>query len=613
MKRVILLFLIVFSIPVFATSLYAEDVDLERIVITPSGVAESYGSLSRKVDLITSKDIENTGATNIEELLTGLTSVNISNYGGPGATKTIRMRGSTAAGVLVLLDGRPVNNPRDGETELSSIPLDDIERIEVMHGPGSHIYGSQAMGGVVNIITKNPPIEGQRIKFSSSFGTFRTYDERLSYGARIRDLGVSFNAGYQSSEGFRDNSEFTSKDWNAKFIYNLNDQNGLEFRPSFYVSKLGTPGSIVNPDLDDKQGSLKNSLDFKWSFTPDELTEVSTRFYKNYNRLEFIEDSAGSIWDTALDKSIHTTKVYGVELQGARQLFENCDLIGGLNYVKNLNDSTTSAKHEYIVRAGYLQAEMEVFDNFEAGCGLRMDDYSNFGQKYNPSAQLSYRFGDDLKLHTLFSRSFRAPTFNDLYWPDQGWARGNPDLEPEEGATGEFGVSYRVRKNLNLDLTYYRSKYTKLINWAENNSGVWVPTNVDSAGIDGIEFESGLFFMDNFQLNLGYTFLRAKDRNTHNFLIYQPEHKVDAALKFNDFCGLIVELKGQFTGQRYHDAANDIKVKQFFLWDLYLSKDIRKGVTCYVKFDNMLVRHYQVIRDYPMPGFSATGGFRLDF
>jgi len=539
--------------------------------------------------------------------------VNISNYGGPGAAKTIRMRGSTAGEVLVLVDGRPINNPRDGEAQLSSIPLDNIERIEVMHGAGSNIYGSRAMGGVVNIITKDPPPEGQEMQVSSSFGTFNTYNQRLSYGARVGSLGLIFNNGYQSSEGFRDNSEFTSRDWNAKFTYNLNDQNDLELSPSFYVSRLGAPGNIVTPDLDDKQRTLKNSLDFKWSFVPDELTEVSTRFYNNYDRLEFIEESAGSSWTTALDKSIHTTKVYGVELQGARQLWESCNLVGGLNYIRNLNDSTDSAKHSYIVRAGYLQAEAEILKNFEAGCGLRMDDYSNFGQQYNPSAQLLYKVGDDLKLRTLFSRSFRAPTFNDLYWPDTGGERGNPDLEPEKGATGEFGVGYRMNRNLNLDLTYYRSKYTKLISWVENSNSVWVPSNIGSAQIDGIEFESDIFLMDNFEVNLGYTYLRAKDRNTHNFLTYQPEHKVDAALKFNDLNGFLVELKGQFTGTRYHNPSNLIKVKQFFILDLYVSKNIRKGVTCYLKLDNMLARRFQVIRDYPMPGFSATGGFRLDF
>ncbi|MBU4473292.1 MAG: TonB-dependent receptor plug domain-containing protein, partial [Candidatus Omnitrophica bacterium] len=131
---------------------FAQDIDLERIVVMPSRIEESYSEVSRNIDVITSKDIEMSGAKDLAGVLTEITSVNISNYGGLGATKTIRMRGSTASQVLVLVDGRPINNPRDGQAELSNILLENIDRIEVMHGPGSSLYGAGAMGGTVNII-----------------------------------------------------------------------------------------------------------------------------------------------------------------------------------------------------------------------------------------------------------------------------------------------------------------------------------------------------------------------------------------------------------------------------------------------------------------------------
>ena len=139
---IVLGFLWVFTLSLMNSFLLAEEVDLERIVVTPSRIEESYGSTSRKVDVITQEEIANSQATDCAQLFTELTSVNISNYGGLGANKNIRMRGSTSAQVLVMVDGRPINNPRDGEVDLSTIPLEDIKQIEILHGPASSLNSS---------------------------------------------------------------------------------------------------------------------------------------------------------------------------------------------------------------------------------------------------------------------------------------------------------------------------------------------------------------------------------------------------------------------------------------------------------------------------------------
>ena len=130
---------------------------------------------------------------------------------------------------------------------------------------------------------------------------------------------------------------------------------------------------------------------------------------------------------------------------------------------------------------------------------------------------------------------------------------------------------------------------------------------------DGIEFENKIKFNDKLGLDLGYTYLRAKNNDTHKYLVYQPKHKIDFSLKYKELNGFICELKGQFTDKRYYDAENTIKVKQFFVLGLNVSKKFSSGVTCFASIDNMLNRTYQVMRDYPMPGFSFTGGAKWEF
>ncbi|MEI6832068.1 MAG: TonB-dependent receptor [Candidatus Omnitrophota bacterium] len=596
----------------------AEDVELDKIVVTPSRIEESSGDIGRTVDVVTSKDIEKSGAQDLGNALTDLTSVNISNYGGPNATKSIRMRGSTAAQVLVLMDGRPINNPRDGEVDLSSIPLDNISRVEVMHGPGSSLYGSSAMGGVVNIITKNPPKEGQKMELYSSFGTARTYVERMLYGAKVSKLGFLISGGYESSVGFRENSELSAKDCNIKLGYELNGENNVNFNSGFYTSKVGTPYKITAPDLDDKQNTLKRFFDFNWNFKPDEQTGISAKAYQNYDRLEFMENSI------TYTKDIQATTVRGLDLQFDKQLLDIYRIVCGFNYVMNMNDSTTSAKHEYNVTSGYLENRLDLFDNkLNVNLSARLDDYSNFGTQINPSLDLLYKFNDAIKFHGLISRSYRVPTFNDLYWPRSeyyypegvlvGGEEGNLNLKPEKGITGEFGFESKINEYLTSGLTYYRSDYKQLIQWSEDSSGWWRPNNVSSAVINGLEFENKIFITDNLDLNVNYTYMIAKDEKTHKYLVYQPEQKIDSSLKYNDHNGLTVELKGQFTGIRYGDAANDTKVKSFYIFGLSVAKKFKTGITCFGYIDNLLNRKYQVQSGYPMPGFSLTGGIKAEF
>ena len=596
----------------------AEDVELDKIVVTPSRIEEPSGDTGRTVDVVTSSDIEKSGAQNLADALTDLTSVNISNYGGPGADKNIRMRGSTSAQVLVMVDGRPVNSPRDGQVDLSTIPLDNVSRVEVMHGPGSSLYGSSAMGGVVNIITKDPPKSGQKVELYSSFGTARTYIERMLYGANISKFNFLASGGYESSVGFRQNSELNAEDANLKLGYELNDENSLKFNSGFYKSKAGAPGSTSWSDPDDKQNTLKRFFDFNWNFKPDEQTEITARAYQNYDTLEFLDNSSdGSNPDN--QKDIQATTVNGFNLQVDKQLWDIFKIVGGYNYVGNVNNSTTSGKHQYTVNAGYLEGILDLFDkkmNINLSC--RVDDYSNFGLATDPSLSMLYKFNDSIKVHALASRSFRAPTFNDLYWPKQDWGiwggvEGNPNLNPEKGLSEEVGVEVKINKYLTSGLNYFNSDYQQLIQWSEDSSKWSRPTNVANATIQGLESENKIFITDSLELGLNYSFLVAKDKQTHNYLVYQPKNKIDAGLKYNDHNGLIVELKSQFTGQRFADADNNTKVKNFFVFGLSVSKKFKSGLTCFTYIDNLLNRKYEVIHDYPMPGFSLTGGLKAEF
>jgi len=616
MKRLNKVFLLVFESSIlFSAGVFAQDVDLDKIVVTPSRMEENYGSTSQVIDIFTNKDIEYAQSGDLSDILSFVNSVNINGNGGAGQTKNLRMRGSSAAQVLVLIDGRPVNSPRDGSMDLSELPVDNIAKMELVHGPGSSAYGSQAMAGTLNIVTKSPPKEKQKTEVFSSFGTFHTYNERFSHGARVFDLGYLISGGYQSSEGFRENIMFNQKDINAKIEYSLNDNNDLSFNGGFYKNRAGAPGNINSPDRDDKQVKLKNFLDFAWFLRPDELTEIKARIYNNYDRLEFNENSMDGPFDTGTGLFIHTTQARGFDSQVARKMSDFYRGVFGLNYIENLNDSTSTAKHKYTVMAGYLENQFELTDRMKFNLDVRVDDYSNFGTQASPGVGFIYSFNGNDKVRGALARSFRAPTFNDLYWNTPGMI-GNPNVRPEKGLTEEIGVDKKINDRIFLSLNYYHSKYEELIQWGPVTSDPlsdWTVKNIGSAVIDGVELTNKINIIDNLEAVIDYSFMTAKDAKTHKFLIYQPKNKASLSIRRTELNGLFFEIKGQYVDKRFADSDNNAKVKQYYFFNVNISKKFRTGITYMFSINNVLNRKYEENRGYPVPGFSVTNGIKYEF
>ncbi|HPN88944.1 MAG TPA: TonB-dependent receptor [Candidatus Omnitrophota bacterium] len=590
------------------------DQDLGHIVVTSSRVEENSSEVTRNVDVITAKDIQKSQAKNLAEALSKLANVNIKDSGGLSALKTVSMRGATASQVLILQDGRPLNSPRDGQIDLSAISLDSVKRIEVLRGAGASLYGSGAMGGTINIITKQPPKEGQKTEISTGFGTFKTYQEKISHGAKVGNLGYLINAGYLSSEGFRKNSEKNSKDVDAKFTYQLNESNSLIFNTGFLKSKVGAPGSMTYTDDNDKQFDLKNFQDLNWKFSPDDTTAFSVKAYQTYSQIQFLENTTDG-WFADNQKDTHTTKSRGLDFQLSKNITENYQTIVGFNPVWNINDSTSSSKHDYSVLSGYMQNKWDVLENLRLDFGARVDDYSNFGTELNPSLSFLYSATDWAKLRGSISRSFRAPTFNELYWPDEGpWgSKGNENVKPEKGISKEIGVETEINKFLKPSVAYFRNDYKDLISWTQQSSLRYEPLNINKAVVDGIEFNNKMSLTDHWSFDGGFTFLRAKDKETHKYLTYQPKHQATFALKYDDGDGLVCELNNQMTGVRFDNAANTAKVKGFSVLSFDISKKFKSGVTYFVNIDNLLAKKYQVQKDYPMPGFSIMSGVKYEF
>ena len=586
--------------------------DLERIIVTPSRIDEEYRDSSANVAVIDGRQIAESGVNDISGILNTLPAVNIINYGSYGSTKAIHTRGASSSQVVTLVNGRRVNTPRDGETDHNQIPLNNIERVEVLRGPASSIYGANAVGGVINIITKSGG-EKMFTEINSRMGSYSTWLAGLSHGWKINNLDYFISASAINSNGHRDNSDYQQENYNIKMGYDLKKDSRLTLETGYTASETGTPGRNSDVDLDDRQEQWKDFIDLTWEGSVWDETKVLLKLYQNTDRLEFIESLS-----PVLDKTTNQTKVYAADLQVSRTWFDIFRTTLGATGQENKLNSSSSAKHKYNFRAGYIETELNPFEDLTLKGGARVDDYSNFGSRASPSASFSWWLFDKIKTHGLAGKAFRAPTFNDLYWPREdygvwGGVEGNANLKPETAFSREIGLGTFLFNRVEADVTYFYTKFKDMIAWTMDNTYWWRPTNVNTAVTKGLETSLNCALTKNIKLNLNYTRLSATDEITDKWLIYRPRHEYKGAIDYRLGENTNLYLTGRYLSKRYTVSDNSRFLKDYFAADANLSYKIFKCAQVSLTINNIFDRDYQEEEDYPMPGTSFLAGVKLSF
>lgn len=571
-----------------------EVLELGDIIVTPSRIEQYYRTSSVNVSVVKEKEIKRSGAIEISQLLDTLPSVNIIDYGSLGAAKSIYTRGASSSQVITLIDGRIVNTPRDGVADYNQIPLDNIERIEVLRGPASSIYGAGAVGGVINIVTKSGK-ERMFTEMNLKSGSFFTHILNFSHGWKIGALDYFIYSSYLESDGHRENSDYQQNNHSVKLGYDIDDKNRLLLQAGYVDSELGTPGKNSNVDLDDRQEQWRYYIDLTWRGSIWRKSDILFKLYQDLDRLEFIESLS-----PILVKDAHQTKVYGIDLQITQIWFDIFRTSFGLSAQENKINSTANQKRSYNLKAAYLETEFDLFKEFFLKAGIRIDDYSNFGDRTTPSASFSWLLWDRYKLHGLVAKAFRAPTFNDLYWPRGGGLEGNPNLKPELALSRELGVSFYLFNKMEGDITYFRNRFKDLIEWAVDNTGSWRPSNISTALTKGIEADFTYRLNKSFKLNVNYTRMIAKNTSTDRWLPYRPKHQYKAKVSYDLGKNFSVYLTARYLSDRYTGVYTP-KLKSYFVMDGNISYKITDKMKVELTVNNILDQDYEEQVGYPMP------------
>ena len=581
----------------------------DPLVITAVGTPARESEVPFGVETIAASDIRVMGAADLPEALVSAPGVAVREYGGPGANRTVALRGGLAKQTLVLVDGQPLNNPEGGDVDFNAIPLGDVSRVEVMSGASSALYGANATAGVVNVITRGG-VEKPTFHVNASGGSFGAKDADLSGAVPLGAVTAAVGGNYRRGDGFRENDDFEGKGGHAKFSWTLPEDRVLSLRTSYQVSEMGVPGSLsfLSPRArqDDKMLSINSAYD---GVISGDWSSSGRLYYKDQKR-RYINPNL------TMDLRYQSRSAGGRALVFRRLTDWIRAAVGG-EFEHAVVDSDSIGRDLRDIGGVLVQDEI-TSRRANVVAGARYDQVRDLGV-VSPRAGIRYEFTEIISARASAGRGFRAPTFDELFWPDEGFGGGNPNLKPEFVWTYEAGPAFRFGRYANVELTYFRSDYDDLING-------WPPENVDRAVIQGGEGKvaaSPLAALPAFEAVVSGTYLDAKDKSTGEWLDNRPRYTGFAEIcyraGFGDHYGLTPSVCVEGAGRSQYTYSDPVTFetskRELPAYTLYNVRLAFKAYFAefYVEGKNLGDEEYQVVYDYPLPGRTFRAGADVGF
>ncbi|PPE73600.1 hypothetical protein C3942_12420 [Solimonas fluminis] len=539
-------------------------VRLQPVVVTGTRTAHSLDESPVEVQLIDAEDIRRSGARDVAELLEREGGVYASRSAGRGSR--IELQGLSSEHVLVLVDGRRLIGRINGAIDLSRLPTGDVERIEIVKGPSSALYGADALGGVINIITRRGGRdsggavtaridEDRNLDLHGHAGWALGPVQGSSASGLSRLESYDLDAGTPSNDGGDGDSRFlsTNADWQ------IDEHASLGLSGSYTLDDgKRIDGGSANRYFDTHKRVEEVRVGAAPRYALDASTGISGDLYYNRYFDQFLQTSRADGSVSLDEETVDEIAVGTVQLEHRRGEHR---LIGGLEaQFERLEADRLDHTGERDRQAVYAQDEW--VPEWREGRltvvpGLRYDRDSQFGDQFSPKLALRYALSDAWVLRAGYGRGYRAPDFKQLLLlfenPGVGYrVEGNPDLKPERSTGVNLGATWLAGDRASLSFGAYHNRVRDLIDVIQTEAGppiVFSYRNVASATLTGLDAQARLRPWQPLELQLGYGWLRSRDDDTGDQLSGRPEHRANAALRYeqND-CAL--QLRGVWIGSR---------------------------------------------------------------
>jgi len=629
------------------------EVHLGVTATTPSRLEEPVDEASGSVTVLTESEIEAQNPVTATEVLRDLPGVSLQESGTIGESAALTLRGTEPWQTLILLDGIRLNSPFRGDFDLNlgGLMMDQIGQIEVVRGAQSALYGSDAMGGVVNLITRKAVLP-QESSFTFEAGNFQTFRESLNLGGKRTRWDYNLTVSRTDSGGQFDHDRFGATTMAGVIGLDPTSDSRLEMIPRFQQDRKelaidvvpgpfspacsGTtdPANCVEAASDENREQdrrfFSDILRYRRTVLPGWGFSLTGSVVRTHHEEDNPEEPGALIpWSLFEDtESTETT----LNLQQDIEWFNEQVFTLGVEYTADRVDSRISipiiegvlGPFTPIDRARanaalYLQQLFKVDTQFTFQAGLRYDQNSQFGNVTNPKLSSAYEFeSTGTRLRGSWGTGFHAPTIQDLYFP----FFGNSELEPEKSGSWEVGAQQEVfDKKILMDLAYYRIDFRDLIQ--QGPTGV---ENIGKARTHGVESSLKIRLHPTLTAKANYTYLDAKDRTTDEELPFRPRHQGNIGFLYTPTVNFITNLD-------INMVSSQAITSDFILRDGSLLQDRNPGYTrvdlsatyhlfggsaliretrFFIKVKNLFDREYQEIPGFPAPGTNFLAGISAD-
>jgi len=603
-----------------------DSLELDRVVITASKIPQSQRETTKPVQIIDRAEIEQNSGRDLSQILNQQSGIRVNDsYGAPSNSRILYMQGSAATNTLILMDGLAINDPSGtgGLFDLRLLSTDNIEQIEILKGSQSTLYGTDAIAGVINIITRkgsDEPINGNA---QLSYGSFSTFNGKLGInGAVTPSVRYNFNYSRETSDGFSaatnpdDSASFGDDGFNADSFYGKVDFSPAE---SFTISPF-LKYSSYDGDYD---GGAFQDADNEFSLqmlNPGLQMDYSADDFRinggyNYTRTE--RSFLSQFGENEFEGRFHNADLYGnYRLSDYIQVLAGFNFqdftIPGVEDVESRNASITSP---------YATLYFKDFSGFSAELGYRLNNHSEYGSNSTFSFAPSYALNEQVKLFGAVTTGFKAPTLDELFGP----FGANPDLDPQTSLYMNAGAeAYLLDQSLKLSAQYFNREIDDLIIYAANGY-----INRDRQNDQGIELSADWIITNRLTAGAWYNYLDGEittvaadgQETTEGNLIRRPTNSFGFNAGFQATDQFRIRIDGEYNGERTDlffnpdtFAAEEVALDAYTLVNLYAEyKLLDHKITLFGDVKNLLNSDFTEVYGFNTMGTAVKGGARFNF
>ena len=594
--------LVLFSITTQAQNLKQEQV-LDSVIITSTRIDIPFSENSRTITVITKEDIKKSASNNVADLLQQFAGVDVRRRGANGMQADLYIRGGGFDQTLLLIDGIKVEDAQTGHHTLNmALPLELIERVEVIKGPAARVFGQNAFTGAINIVTKKHT--ANQVSINAQAGSYGQLHGSVLVASQLENSSHIVQVSRNTSEGYRYNTDYDNQNYFIKSSFNTKNT-PIDVIASFQERKFGANGFYSSPSAINQYEETQASLiGVSTKFKKGNLTlKPKVYWRRNQDTYIFVRENP------SIYRNLHQTNKVGAAVDGSYT--SKFGITGfGVDVSEVFLSSNNLGDRNRFMTTLFLEHRFKVLnDKLDITPGVAVNYFSDFKFHAFPGIDLGYRLNDDLKIYGNVGYTYRIPTYTDLYYSDPTTI-GNEDLAPEEAIAEELGLKFNTGR-FNATLAVFNRDSKKLIDYVkENEADLWEAVNIRDLNTKGVEFNTSYgFTLGGFNQNIkgGYTFLKDNLKEVNNFSKYSIN-----SLKHHVTAGLQTQFLKNLTQNIIYKYAERTSGESYTVVDASVNYKL-KTIELSILANNIFNTEYTETNLVPMPKGNILFGLKYNF